>query len=298
MKKRKDIFVSVLFLAPAMILLIGLIIYPVGNTIYLSFRSWNGVWGMPKEFVGLENFIDVLTNDNFWQSLLHSLYFLIGGFCILMPLAFGLALIITSKMKGRKLFKTAFFMPIMLSATAVALIWVYMLNPQFGIVNAILEAIGLGNLACDWLATPTVNVWSVVFVNEWMYAGYNMLIFAAGLVSIPSDLYEAAEIDGCTNFKRLRYVTLPLMKNSFKVFSILCVTGCLKTFDLMWAMTQGGPNRTSEMPATLIYNEAFSYRHFGRSSAIGVILLVIGLGLSLYMNYIFRDKDKIREKVR
>ena len=133
-----------------------------------------------------------MTNANFWKSLLHSMYFLIGGFFILMPLSFVLALIVTSKLKWKKLFKTAYFMPIMLSSTAVALIWVYMLNPQYGAINKILEIIGCGSLAKDWLATPNVNVWSAVLVNEWMYAGYNMLIFAAGLVSIPSDLYEAA----------------------------------------------------------------------------------------------------------
>ena len=116
MKRKRDILVSILFLAPAMILLLGLIIYPVVNTVNLSVRSWNGV----------------LSNRNFWEALLHCVYFLVGGFCILMPLAFILALIITSKMRGRKLFKTAFFMPIMLSATAVALIWVYMLNPKYG----------------------------------------------------------------------------------------------------------------------------------------------------------------------
>ena len=292
-KKKRDIIVSIMFLTPALILLFCLIIYPVINTVNLSFRSWNGVYGMPKVFVGLKNFRDVVTNANFWKSLLHSMYFLMGGFFILMPLSFVLALIVTSKLKWKKLFKTAYFMPIMLSSTAVALIWVYMLNPQYGAINKILEIIGCGSLAKDWLATPNVNVWSVVLVNEWMYAGYNMLIFAAGLVSIPSDLYEAAVIDGCTSWKKLRYVTLPLMKNSFKIFSILCVTGCLKTFDLIWAMTKGGPNRSSEMPATLIYNEAFSFRQFGRSSAIGVVLLIIGLLLSVLMNYIFRDKDKV-----
>lgn len=291
-KRKKNIVVSILFLAPALILLFGLIIYPVGYTVVLSLESWNGVWGVPKEFVGLKNFADVLTNKNFYSSLRHSLYFLIGGFCILMPLSFALAMIVTSKMKGTRLFKTAYFMPIMLSATAVALIWVYMLNPTYGAVNTVLKTLGLEALCKDWLSTPNTNVWSVVLVNEWMYAGYNMLIFAAGLVAIPTDLYEAADMDGCKGFKKLWYVTLPLMKNSFRIFSVICVTGCLKTFDLMWAMTKGGPNRTSEMPATLIYNEAFSYQHFGRSSAIGVVLLALGLGLSLTMNFIFRDKEE------
>lgn len=140
-KKKRDIIVSIMFLTPALILLFCLIIYPVINTVNLSFRSWNGVYGMPKVFVGLKNFRDVVTNANFWKSLLHSMYFLIGGFFILMPLSFVLALIVTSKLKWKKLFKTAYFMPIMLSSTAVALIWVYMLNPQYGAINKILEIV-------------------------------------------------------------------------------------------------------------------------------------------------------------
>ena len=140
-KKKRDIIVSIMFLTPALILLFCLIIYPVINTVNLSFRSWNGVYGMPKVFVGLKNFRDVMTNANFWKSLLHSMYFLIGGFFILMPLSFVLALIVTSKLKWRKLFKTAYFMPIMLSSTAVALIWVYMLNPQYGAINKMYGAL-------------------------------------------------------------------------------------------------------------------------------------------------------------
>ena len=154
------------------------------------------------------------------------------------------------------------------------------------------RSLHLDGLAKDWLSTPGLNIWSVVLVNERMYAGYNMLIFAAGLVSIPGDIYEAAEIDGCTGFKRLRYISIPLSKESFKIFSILCVTGCLKAFDLVWAMTKGGPNHTSEVPASLLYNEAFTYKFFGKSSAIGVLLLILGVTLSILVNRLLRREEE------
>lgn len=142
------------------------------------------------------------------------------------------------------------------------------------------------------LTIKTVNVWIVILVNEWMYAGYNMLIFAAGLVAIPDELNEAAALDGATGWQRVRYITLPLMKNSFKVFSILCITGCLKVFDIIWAMTRGGPNDISSTPSIMLYTQGFSYKLFGRSSAYGVILLVLGVALSLITNHLFReDKD-------
>lgn len=293
MKKRRSSKTTIiLYLAPAVILFVMFILYPVINTIYLSFNSWKGIYGSPVKFVGLTNYKQVLQNEAFWKSLLNSFFFMVGGFCVLMPLSFGLALIITSKLRGTKFMKTAFFMPVMLSTTAVALMWVYILNPSYGALNELLRALHLDGLAKDWLSTPGLNIWSVVLVNEWMYAGYNMLIFAAGLVSIPGDIYEAAEIDGCTGFKRLRYISIPLSKESFKIFSILCVTGCLKAFDLVWAMTKGGPNHTSEVPASLLYNEAFTYKFFGKSSAIGVLLLILGVTLSILVNRLLRREEE------
>lgn len=189
--------------------------------------------------------------------------------------------------------KTAYFMPVMLGTTAVALMWTNILNPNWGIVAQFLNFIGLEGWVFDWLSTPVLNVILVVLVNEWMYAGYDMLIFAAGLVSIPSSLYEAATIDGCGRVQRLRYITLPLMKNTFKIFSILAFTGSLKVFDIIWAMTRGGPNNVSSTPGIIIYTEAFQYKLFGRSSAYSIILLVFGIVLSLIVNRIFRQEDDI-----
>jgi ABC-type sugar transport systems, permease components len=289
--KQRERMVIVLFLLPALVLFMSFIAYPVFNTIVLSFQSWRGIYGAPRDFVGIANYVRVLQSENFWNALLNSVYFMIGGFGVLLPLSFGLALLITSNMRGKKFMKTSYFMPVMLSTTAVALMWVYILNPSFGIFNEFLRAVGLEVLAKDWLSTPTLNVWSIIFVNTWMYAGYNMLIFVAGLVTIPQELYEAGQLDGCTGWKKIRYIAIPLSKESFKIFSVLCVTGCLKAFDIVWAMTRGGPNNTSEMPATLLYNEAFTFKNFGRSSAIGVILLVLGVVLSLIMNKTFEEKE-------
>lgn len=290
-KKRKENIIITLFLAPSLLIFMIFILYPVFNTIYLSFHSWKGIYGSNLIFVGFDNYIRVLKSEHFYKALLNSVYFLIGGFIILMPLSFLLALLITSKLKYTKLMKTSFFMPIMLSITAVALMWVYILNPTFGAVNTILRALGLNSLAKEWLSTPVLNVWSIVLVNEWTYAGYNMLIFASGLISIPKSIYESAEIDGCVGIKKLIYISIPLCKESFKIFSILCITGCLKVFDLVWAMTKGGPNRTSETPATLLYNEAFTFKSFGTSAAIGVILLILGIILSISLTKTIFKKE-------
>ena len=288
----RDLTISILFLAPAIIICTVFIIYPVADTFFLSFRKWNGMYGVAKEFIGLENYIKIFKDKLFWNAMLNSLYFMIGGFVILMPLAFGLALLITSKIKGTSFFNTCYFLPFMLGTTAVALMWTFMLNPNYGLVHTIHNMTGDTSSILDVLNTKTLNVWVVVLVNEWMYAGYNMLIFAAGLVAIPQDVNEAAALDGATGWQRIRYVTIPLMKNSFKIFSILCITGCIKVFDIIWAMTRGGPNDVSSTPSIMLYTQAFSYKLFGRSSAYGVILLVLGVSLSILTNHFFReDKD-------
>ena len=279
------------FLLPAVAMFLAFVIFPIYETIVLSFHSWPGIFGANRDFVGFQNYRDVLQQPQFWNSMINVLYFLLGGFLVLMPLSFGLALLITSKLKFTRFMKTAFFMPVMLSVTAVALMWVYILNPTFGAFNEMLRALGLGFLAFDWLSTPTLNTWAVVMVNTWMFAGYNMLIFAAGLVAIPETLYEAAELDGCTGFKKIWHVSVPLSKQSFKVFSILCITGCIRVFDIVWAMTRGGPNRVSETPAIMLYNQAFSFRQFGASSAIGVILMIMGIVFSVVLAKAFKDDE-------
>ena len=230
---KKDLTLSLAFLLPAILITVIFVIYPVFDTVGLSFRKWNGMFGAAKQWVGLENYQKIFSDNLFWNAMLNSVYFMIGGFVILMPLSFGLAMLVTTKIKGTGFFRTCYFLPNMLGTTAVALMWTFMLNPNFGIFNTIENIFGLHGAIPDVLTIKTVNVWIVILVNEWMYAGYNMLIFAAGLVAIPDELNEAAALDGATGWQRVRYITLPLMKNSFKVFSILCITGCLKVFDII-----------------------------------------------------------------
>lgn len=290
-QKHLTLFYSVVFLLPALAIFCLLLLTPIVQAIYQSFFSWKGIAGAPMKPVGISNYVATFANPLFWRSITNDLILMAGGFLVLMPLSFVLALIITSDIKGVRFYKTAYFMPVMLPITAVGLMWVYMLEPNWGLINTVLKSLGLERFAIAWLATPTVNVVVVTLVNEWIYAGLNMLIFAAGLVAIDESLYEAGQIDGATGWQRIRYITLPLCKNSFKIFSVLCVTGCLKAFDLIYAMTRGGPNQTSEMPATFLYSQAFTYRYFGMGNAVGTIILVLGLVLSLIINRVLTQDD-------
>ena len=289
--KLKDHIISLLFLLPALALLAVFVIYPVISTLDLSFRSWKGIYGMEKEFVGLTNYVKVLGSKVFWNSLLNSVYFMVGTFVILLPLSFGLALIVTSKMKGTGFMKTMYYLPVMLGTTTVALLWKAVLNPNTGVLAGILAGMGKSDLIFDWLNTAPLNVWITVLINEWKFAGYNMLIFAADITSSPKTTLEAAKIDGCTGWQQLRHVTMPLCKNSFRVFSILGITGCLKVFDIIWAMTMGGPNDASSTPGILVYQFAYNYKKYGRSAAIAVILLILGIVGSMICNRVFKQED-------
>ena len=282
-------FWAVLFLLPALVIYSSLMLVPVLQSVYMSFFTWNGIARVPMKFVGLNNFKRIFSDVKFWNSLKNVGWFLAGGFLVLMPLSFLLAHLISRKSKFTQFFKTSFFFPVVLPMTAVGLMWIYLLYPDGGVVPQVMKFFHLPT--ANFLGDPKIAIISVVLVNEWIFAGLNMLIFSAGLVAIPRDLYEAAEIAGATGWQQMVYITVPLMKETFKIFSILCVTGCVRHFDLVFVMTGGGPAHATEVPATLLYNEAFKYRHFGTGNAIGVFILVAGLVLSYMMNRFLDSKE-------
>ncbi len=277
------------FIIPGLFLFVVFLIIPLSQSIYQSFFSWNGIAISKMKFVGLKNFQMVFTNEYFWHSLVNVLLFMAGGFIVLMPISFLLAIIINKKYKLKRFFKTTFFMPVVLPLTAVGLMWVYLLFPEIGLVPILMEWFHLPEI--NFLGDPDWAIISVILVNEWTFAGLNMLIFSAGIVAIPEELFESAKIDGATGWQQTRYITFSMMKEYFKIFSILCITGCIKHFNLVFIMTGGGPNRASEMPATMLYNEAFVYKNFGVGNAIGVFLLIAGVTLSLLTNKLFSRGD-------
>ncbi|MCF7945669.1 MAG: sugar ABC transporter permease [Spirochaetia bacterium] len=288
-KKRSQLVWGMLFLLPALAIYITLMIAPVFQSIYMSFFTWNGIARSPMVFVGLKNYSRIFSDSKFWKSLINVGWFLAGGFIVLMPISFVLAHLITKKTKTAHFYKTVFFFPVVLPMTAVGLMWTYLLYPDGGLIPQIMDFFHLPKV--NFLGDPDIAIISVVLVNEWIFAGLNMLIFAAGLVAIPGELYESAMIAGASGWQQIRFITLPLMKDSFKIFCILCVTGCVRHFDLVFVMTGGGPSHATEVPATLLYNEAFKYRNFGTGNAIGVFILILGISLSYLMNRLLESED-------
>ncbi len=286
---KKQNFWDLIFIIPGLFLFVLLIISPLLQSIYQSFFSWNGIAISKMKYVGLKNFQMVFTSPDFWHSLVNVGWFMAGGFIVLMPISFMLAIIINKQYRLKRFYKTSYFLPVVLPLTAVGLMWVYLLFPEVGLVPVIMKFLHLP--AINFLGDPDWAIISVVLVNEWTYAGLNMLIFSAGIVSIPQELFESAKIDGASEWQQTRYITLAMMREYFKIFSILCITGCIKHFNLVFIMTGGGPNRASEMPATLLYHEAFVYKNFGIGNAIGVFLLIAGVVLSFLTNKLFSRGD-------
>lgn len=291
MVTRKKYLAAIALLLPAVLLYSVFVMNPTIQTGYLSLFQWNGIPSVPLKFVGLKNFTDMFSGIEFWKSLKNSGWFMLIAILVELPLAFILANIITSKIKFVRFFKVSFFIPVVLPTTAVGIIWTYILYPNGGVVNTILEAVGLGNWALDWLTNSNTAIITTALVYGWISAGFTMLIIAAGIVAIPEEIYECANLDGAAGLKKFYYITLPMLVETLKICAILMITDALKVFDIIFVMTKGGPNRLTETPVVLLYNEAFLYNNFGYGSSVGTFILVAGITISVLLNKALNRKD-------
>lgn len=283
MKWEKKYYVPFLMILPAFLLIAFMFFTPIIQTVYLSFVEWNGIWQTPKEFVGFSNYKRMFSDRVFWICIRNMFIYLVQGVLIQGPIAFLLAMFISKKIRGLRAFKFAFFLPVIIPMTAVAIMWKFILNPNWGLINDMIRILN-PDFNMDFLGNPNIAMYSVVLVSAWVYIGLNMVIFSAGMTAIPEELYESGELDGATGMKKIFYITLPMMKESLKVYVILMITGTLKTFDLVFVMTKGGPNEATQVPAVNMYLQTFSYGKFGYGATIATFILVVGLIGSLIAN--------------
>lgn len=288
MRKNLSVYkVPALMVLPSIVLIGVFFFYPIVDTIKLSFYKWNGILQSAPKYIGTKNYEVMFRDPAFWISIKNVGLFLLQGIFVQGPIAFILALFISKAVKGVRYFKFTFFLPVVIPLTAIGIMWKFVLNPNWGLINTAIRAFA-PSFNVDFLGNPNIAMYTVVLVSAWVYVGLNMIIFAAGLTSIPIDLYESAEIDGVTGLKKVFYITLPLMMESIKVYIILMITGSLKTFDLVFVMTRGGPNEATMVPALFMYLQTFSYTKFGYGATIATFILVTGLIGSLIANkYLF-----------
>lgn len=288
-RDKRRLLTAAVFLLPALLIYIIFQIIPLLGALYFSLMEWNGIAGSEPVFVGLRNFADVLASKDFILALKNMAKMVVFSVLFHTPVALLLAVALNTRFRGHRVFKALFFVPTVFPLSAVGLMWYFVFMPA-GALNSLLETLGLDALVTPWLINPDTAMNSIIFVNIWAGVGYFMVILLAGLTTIPPELYDAASIDGAGAVGKFFHVTLPMLKSTIAMCILMDIIGSVKVFDLVYAMTGGGPNGLTNLPTTLLYNEAFKYKHNGLGSAIGIIILLLCLAGTLLSNLLTREK--------
>jgi raffinose/stachyose/melibiose transport system permease protein len=263
------------FVLPAFLVYCLFFAYPFFRTVYLSFTEWNGL-GEPA-FVGLANYARLLGDGQMWLALGNNIIWVIWGTII--PIAIGLVLsvILWTGVKGSIVFRTIYFLPMVLSPVVVGVIWGWIYNPLFGVLNQGLNAIGLGNWARGWLGEPGTALYAVMLTAIWTYIGFCVVVLFSGLQKVDSELVDASRIDGASTFQRFWNVIVPQIRSVLTMVLVFTIIGGFNVFDIVWVMTQGGPNNASELIATYTYETAFRVREVGYGAALSMVMTVLAL---------------------
>ncbi|UXH43222.1 sugar ABC transporter permease [Rossellomorea vietnamensis] len=277
-----------LFLIPGVIILGAFIFYPMLNAIWLSFTNYNIV--TDAEFIGLENYKGLFADDLFWKVLGQTLLYLVIVVPALVILPIFLAILVNQQVKGIGFFRSAYYVPVVTSMVVVGIAWKWVYADK-GILNYILESLGLINEPVNWLTSTSTSIFAVMVVTIWKGLGYYMVIYLAGLQSISDDLYEAADIDGASKWKQIWHITIPLLMPSIMIVTIMSSISAMKVFEEIYVMTGGGPLNSSKTLVFYIYEEAFDKLQMGYASAAGVVLFIITLIFSV-INIKFMSKKE------
>ncbi len=284
--RRKWVSIA-LFLLPALALYCLLVIAPIFQAIYYSGFKWTGL-GPLDDFVGLQNFKTAFQDPVFTGALKHNGIIVALSLALQLPFALGIALILNQRLRGRALLRLLFFMPFVLSEVVTAVVFTLMLQPH-GLADQSLDKVGLHAVVKEWLADPSIVLYTVFVAISWKYFGFHMVLYLAGLQQIPHELEEAAAIDGAGPFQIFRYVTFPLLGPTIRISVFLSIIGAIQLFDLVWVMTGGGPVDASNTMAIYMIDHGFKRFQFGYASAVAVIMLAISLLIALtYQRFVLR----------
>jgi multiple sugar transport system permease protein len=275
------------YILPALLVLGFTSLYPVIYSIIMSFFNWD--WGLRFEFVGVQNYIHYFTDPVFWQVLWQTFTFTVGAVAVEFALGMALAVIINRLSVGMGMIRTILMTPLMVSGIIVSLIWKILLDPTLGIVNYFIKLLGLPS--SSWFGATSTAMPSIILVDTWWQTAFVFIVLSAGLRSLPSEPFEAAEVDGATSLQSFRYLTIPMMKPTILTVLIFRTIDCLKVFAIIFGTTGGGPNMVTESIQTLAYRTAFKYLYLSRSMTLMVIFSVVILAFCLiYMRVGERGK--------
>lgn len=256
-----------------MLLFVFVVLVPSVRGVYYAFTDWDGL-SPDFSFVGLDNFTEMFRDEDATQAIRHTLLIAVSITVVQNAVGLLLALGVNSVIKSRNVLRVFLFAPAVITPVVTAYLWRNLLGPD-GAVNSLLGAVGLGGWRQDWLGSPTLALWSVVGVTVWQFAGYSMVIFLAGLQSVPKEVHEAAAMDGAGPIRRFWSVTRPLLAPALTINLMLSIIGGIKLFDQVYALTGGGPGHATDTISTLIYKDAFTLGEFGYSIALAVVLTII-----------------------
>lgn len=279
-----------LFLLPALILFVGVLIAPIIMSTYYSFTDWNG-FGTPV-FIGFKNYVELFTSKsiNITRALKNVMLLAILSCCIQLPFALWLALRLSRPIKGKTALLAIYFMPVLISTVVIGQLWLKIYNPDYGVLNVFLRSIGLDKLTRIWLGDKKTALGAAFVPILWQYVGYHMLLMYAGIKGVPIELTEAAMLDGCTEGQVSRYIIIPYIRPILRVSVIFAVTGSLKSFDLIYVLTNGGPSHTTEVPSTLMINLLFLRNRYGMGSTIAVMLIILCFFFAIVINLLFKEE--------
>ncbi len=262
-------------------------IVPLIITAFMSLHNWPLLGD--RHFIGLGNYRTLISDTMFWNSLIFTVKYTVVITPIIVVVAFGLALLVRQHIPGVAIFRTAYFLPVVIGLSTASIIWIFMFNDQTGVFDGILQGLGLIKAPIEWLSDPTGALLSIIVMVVWKTVGSTMLFFVIGLQAIPDDLYEAAKIDGAGRWALTRYITLPLLRRIFALALVLSVIGSFLAFDQFYIMTQGGPQNSTITVVYWIYNTSFTYFKLGYGAALSLVLLVILVAISVVQLYLLRD---------
>jgi multiple sugar transport system permease protein len=288
-RRRNRTWVGWSFILPNFIGFAALTLVPVIASLALSFLDWDS-YSTPR-WVGLDNFERMIHNDTFWTALKNTAYYAVGHVPLTLCAALGFAVLLNQKLKGARFFRTALFFPYITSLVAVAVVWNMLLSPESGPVNQFLRAVGIDHPP-GWTTSTTWAMPAVIVASVWRDLGYYMILYLAGLQTIPAELYEAAQVDGASGWQRFRHITVPGLRPTTFFVLIMLTISSFKVFDLILVMTEGGPGRATLVLSQVIYREGIVQGRFGYSSAVSMVLFVIVLTITLVQFRLQRRSER------
>ena len=280
-KMQNRIFILT-FLLPPILIYTVFVIYPILSGLATSFYQWRGTGA--KVWIGLDNYKRLFSDENFTNALWNTLKYAIVQVPVILVIALLFAILISGSKKSKWIdfYRSSIFLPYVLPGVAIALLWATIFNPITGLLNIVLESVGLGSLTREWLGDADTAFWAIVWVKTWSSAGFYTILLIAGISNIPKDVLEAADIDGATRWQKSTRIIIPMLRPVIKVVVIFLMLNGLKMFEEPQLMTGGGPNRGTEPISLYMYEQAFSNFNFGYASAIGVIFFLLTFCFSIF----------------